>query len=130
MRIATYDEVDGVATIFQEAFDPETGEIYSQPLQFGTDAGVKRYIEITADAFTWNGNTGLVNNHPYYFAVSAYSYDPDPGAQQPGIGQGRGDRGAQQWPQRARLVHGGSGPPTAASSSTLRAPATAAWCLS
>jgi hypothetical protein len=76
MRIATYDEVDGMATIFQEAFDPETGEIYSQPLQFGTDAGVKRHIEITADAFTWNGNTGLVNNHPYYFAVSAYSYDP------------------------------------------------------
>lgn len=76
-RIATYDIVDGIATIFMEAFDPNTGEIYSQPLQFGTDSGLQRYIEITDDAFTWNGNTKLVNNHPYYFAVSAYSYNPD-----------------------------------------------------
>ncbi|MCA9787931.1 MAG: hypothetical protein KC488_15380, partial [Candidatus Cloacimonetes bacterium] len=38
---------------------------------------MRRYIEITSDAFTWNGNTGLVNNHTYYFAVSAYSYDPN-----------------------------------------------------
>lgn len=72
-RIATYDEVDGLLTIFMEDFDAATGEIYLQPKQFGTDAGVRRYIEITDDAFTWAGNTKLVNNHPYYFGVSAYS---------------------------------------------------------
>jgi hypothetical protein len=75
-RIGVFDEVDGIATIFDEAFDPATGEIFAQPLQFGTDAGVQRYIEITSDHFTWAGNPGLVNNHPYYFGVSAYSYDP------------------------------------------------------
>ncbi|MFA7330582.1 MAG: hypothetical protein WC326_05850 [Candidatus Delongbacteria bacterium] len=76
-RIATYDLVDGVATIFEDAFDPETGEIFSQPAQFGTDAGVLRHIEITSDAYTWAGNPGLINGHPYYFGVSAYSYNPD-----------------------------------------------------
>ena len=75
-RIAVYDLVDGVATIFEDVIDPETGEVYSQPVQFGEDAGVLRHIEITADAFTWAGNPNLVNNHPYYFGVSAYSYDP------------------------------------------------------
>jgi hypothetical protein len=72
-RIATFDEVNGILTVFMEDFDAATGEIYLQPKQFGTDSGVQRYIEITNDAFTWAGNTHLVNNHPYYFGVSAYS---------------------------------------------------------
>jgi hypothetical protein len=75
-RLATYDVQDGVATVFQESFDPETGEIYSRPVQFGLDTGLERYLNITEDVNTWAGNVRLVNYHPYYYAVTAYNYDP------------------------------------------------------
>jgi hypothetical protein len=71
-RIATYDVVNGVASITDEEFDPAVGLVV-KPVQFGTDSGVNHSIEITQDAIRGGG---LNNGTQYYFSVTAYSYDP------------------------------------------------------
>ena len=43
------------------------------PSQFGTDSGLKHFIEITYDKL---GSRDLINNRKYYFAVTAFAYDP------------------------------------------------------
>jgi len=76
-RLATFDVVNNVATIFDEVIDDKSGAVVLLPVQFGTDSGIERMIEITSDAIT---DRPLVNNQPYYFAVTAYSYNDDPEA--------------------------------------------------
>lgn len=73
-RIATYDIVDNVTTVFDQQLDLSTGAVISKPVVFGTDAGVKRNITITNDAI--RGNVPMVNGTNYYFAVTAYGYNP------------------------------------------------------
>ncbi len=77
-RVATYDLIDDVETIWTTTFNAEDGNVYRQPTQFGLNTGLQFQVEITDDKFGWNGNTKLVNNHPYYFAVTAYNYSHDP----------------------------------------------------
>lgn len=77
-RIATMDLIDEVETIYTWTFDVNTGELYPAPTQFGLNTGIQFQSQITDDKFTWAGNTRLVNNHPYYFGLSAYSYSDDP----------------------------------------------------
>ena len=72
-RIATYDLVNGIATISDAIFDLNLGDIIVAPVQFGEDAGVKHSIEITTDAVRGGG---LHNGTAYYYSVTAYSYDP------------------------------------------------------
>lgn len=72
-KLATYDLVNGVTSIFQDSFDPNTGEVLSLPVELGTDAGIKRFISITRDEFR---GRPLVNGQRYYFAVTAYNYLP------------------------------------------------------
>ncbi|MCX7797897.1 MAG: T9SS type A sorting domain-containing protein [Melioribacter sp.] len=76
--IATYDKVDGVLKINDLEFDPASGVVQSKVVKFGTDSGVKRYISIKTDAF--KGGLPLNNGSKYYFAVTAYAYNPDPNA--------------------------------------------------
>ncbi len=71
-RIATYDLKSGKGLIQDLAFDPITGYIVTEPVQYGTHSGLKRSITITQDAFT---SAPIVNNRDYYFAVTAYSYN-------------------------------------------------------
>lgn len=73
-RIATFDVIDNVATIFDEVIDNKTGAVVILPVQFGTDSGIERLLEVATDAIT---DRPLVNNQPYYFAVTAYSYNPE-----------------------------------------------------
>ncbi len=73
--LATYDVVDNVLKISDEYFDPTSGEVGTKVYEFGTDSGIKRAITISNDAF--NGNNPLVNGLKYYFAVTAYSYNPN-----------------------------------------------------
>ncbi|NOZ03662.1 MAG: hypothetical protein GXO92_03520 [FCB group bacterium] len=73
-RIATYDVVDGVKLILDLTLDEKTGELLEVPAQFGTDSGIKHYIEITEDEVN---NRSLVNYRKYYFAITTYAYDPD-----------------------------------------------------
>jgi hypothetical protein len=74
-RIATYDIADGVLKIFDDVFDPSTGSVVNLPVQFGNDTEIRRYLEITTDAIS--GGTPLINGIRYYFAVTAYSYNPE-----------------------------------------------------
>jgi hypothetical protein len=75
-KLVTYDLADGIQKIKDRAFDPVQGEVITAVKQFGTDSGIRRYLRLTTDPFT--NNNPLVNGAPYYYAVTAYNYNPDP----------------------------------------------------
>jgi len=75
-RIATFDVVDGIGKIEDFFFDPNTGVVAKGVRQFGNDTGIKRYLSIKNDEL--NGGTPLINGIRYYFAVTSYSFNPDP----------------------------------------------------
>lgn len=71
--LATYDLVDSIKYI--NYVDLATREVNpSYFIQYGTDSGVRRYFIDSVDVF--NGGKPLHNGTPYYFAVTAYSYNP------------------------------------------------------
>jgi hypothetical protein len=74
--LATYDLVDGIGTIQDTTFSVALGTNIVTPTEYGKNNGVRHAITITQDAFS--GST-LVNNRDYYFAVTAYSYNPTAG---------------------------------------------------
>ncbi|MBR9977805.1 MAG: hypothetical protein KFH87_06920, partial [Bacteroidetes bacterium] len=51
-RLATFDVINNIATIFDEVIDERTGAVVVLPVQFGTDSGIERVIEISNDALT------------------------------------------------------------------------------
>jgi hypothetical protein len=51
--------------------------VLEMPAQYGNDGGVVRMYDITTDKLT---DRPLVNNQPYYFAVTAYAYSDNPDA--------------------------------------------------
>ncbi len=71
-RIDTYDIIDGITAITDWTVDEDTGELLEVLNQFGTDSGIKHYIEITDDII---GDRPLVNFRKYYFAITTYAYD-------------------------------------------------------
>ncbi|MCU7519760.1 MAG: CHRD domain-containing protein [Ignavibacteria bacterium] len=73
--IATYDIKDTVGTIYGYVFNPKTGKPELTPIQFGTNSGLQRSITITKDFI--NG-IPLNNGSRYYYAVTSYSFNPDP----------------------------------------------------
>jgi hypothetical protein len=77
IRLATYDITDGVAVIFDEVIDNQSGLFFEMPAQYGNDGGVVRMYDITTDVLT---DRPLVNNQPYYFAVTAYAHNDNPDA--------------------------------------------------
>ncbi|MCB9210406.1 MAG: T9SS type A sorting domain-containing protein [Ignavibacteriales bacterium] len=74
IRVATFDIVDGISKISEEFFDAGTGVVAQGVAQFGNDTGIRRYLEIERDAFS---QEPLINGIRYYFAVTAYSQNPD-----------------------------------------------------
>jgi hypothetical protein len=77
-RLATYDLKNEVLKVSDLEFDAISGVVQSKVVQFGSDAGVKRSISITTDAF--KGGLPLNNGSRYYFAVTSYAYNADPNA--------------------------------------------------
>jgi len=75
-RIATFDIVDNIRTIFDLVLDPISGSVVRLPVQFGTDNGIRRIVSIKNDDI--KGGSPLQNGVKYYFAVTAYNYNPDP----------------------------------------------------
>ena len=69
-KVATFDLVNGVATILGIALDEQSGVVLDVPLQIGNDSGLQRYITLTHDALRGGP---LVNGQQYYFAVTAYN---------------------------------------------------------
>jgi len=74
-RIATFDVNNGVKIIEDLTLNIELGVPIVQPVQFGDDTGIKRYIEITEDKIR---GVPLNNGTPYYYRIGAYSYNPNP----------------------------------------------------
>jgi hypothetical protein len=72
-KIATYDVVDLVTEIKDLEFVNSLGETVEHAVQTGTDNGVKRYHILNSDPL--RSNVKLINNRPYYFAVTAYGYN-------------------------------------------------------
>lgn len=75
VRIATYDIIDGVKTILDATVDPVSGVELLTPAQYGDDFGIQRSITLEKDYIK---QKPLVNGTKYYYAVTAYSYSPDP----------------------------------------------------
>ncbi len=73
----TFDFVNGVGKIIDAEFDPNQGSVFPTVKEYGTDSGIQRWLNITSDAY--NNNHPLVNGTPYYFAVTAYNFNPKPG---------------------------------------------------
>ena len=76
--VETFDIVNLYQRIESTVFDPGTSTITKKFTKFGTDSGIKRSIVIEKDAMR-NGQP-IVNGTEYYFAVTAYVYNPDPEA--------------------------------------------------
>ena len=72
-RIATYDIVDGVTEIVDTVFDTQYNEYIARRVQFGSDSGLARHEVVSRDAL--NGNSKLITNRSYNFAVTAYGYN-------------------------------------------------------
>ena len=73
-RIATFDVQDGITQISGTVMDPNgfptSGTIYP-----GNDTGIMREFVTTSDVID---NTYFIPGKKYYFAVTAYGYNPDP----------------------------------------------------
>ncbi len=74
-RIATFDKINGVTTITGKRFLPEFGAEVVVPVQFGNDYGIQRYFLVEQNYLT---GEPLYPGNEYYFAVTAYNYNPDP----------------------------------------------------
>jgi hypothetical protein len=70
-KVATYDRVNLVQTIFDPGVDATTGFIVEQPKQQGTNSGIKRYFTTDRDALR---GRPMSNGITYYFAITAYSF--------------------------------------------------------
>ena len=75
-RIATFDVLDGIGKIEDFFFDANTGVVAKGVRQFGNDTGIKRFLSVKNDEL--KGGTPLINGIRYYYAVTSYSYNPDP----------------------------------------------------
>ncbi|GAB4314261.1 MAG: hypothetical protein Kow0074_01150 [Candidatus Zixiibacteriota bacterium] len=71
-KIATYDVDNDITRIYKDVYDPAVGAIQRVIDQLGTNSGLQNHLTITTDRLT---GEPLVNYRPYYFAVTAYSYD-------------------------------------------------------
>jgi hypothetical protein len=78
VRIATFDLKDNLGIIFDTVFDEATGYMKYAAVQFGSNSGISRSVELKTSKL--NGQS-LVNGTPYYYAVTAYAVNPNPLAQ-------------------------------------------------
>ncbi|MBM2845863.1 MAG: hypothetical protein HW407_1175, partial [Bacteroidetes bacterium] len=72
--LATFDKNgNAIRTIFDDVFDVGLGIIVRVVKQRGTDNGIVRELVVNRDAIR---QAPLVNGQRYYFAVTAYGYNP------------------------------------------------------
>jgi hypothetical protein len=81
-KIATYDVVNNVTTIYATKFVGSIGDIVTIPVQKGTDTGIKRHFILDQDYI--NGKP-LAAGNTYYFAVTAYNFNEDPTVPEPSL---------------------------------------------
>ncbi len=80
--LATFDVKNGLLIIRGKKFIPEFGDIVEVPIQKGTDSGIQRYFIVEKD---YINDRPLYAGSKYYFAVTAYNYNPDPSLPEPSL---------------------------------------------
>jgi hypothetical protein len=70
--IATFDQPDAYGSLYSDIFDPQVGATQRLQIIKGPNEGLRFQFDVNSDAFRGGP---LVNNTPYYFAVTAYSLD-------------------------------------------------------
>lgn len=74
--LATYDRSDDtVKIIWDYVNNTALGAKIYQPVRFGTNSGLVHTFEVDKDAIT---GASFFNDRNYYFAVTAYNYNPSP----------------------------------------------------
>ncbi len=74
-RVATFDEVDNIRVIFDQVFDVTTGQLIpAYPVAYGSDTGIQFTYTTSQDAVKGGP---LYDGTQYYYAVTAYSYNPN-----------------------------------------------------
>ena len=74
IKVATYDLINLVQTIFDPGVDTKSGFIVQQAKQSGSNSGIQRHFTTTNDAVRGRPlSTGI----EYFFAVTAYSFLAD-----------------------------------------------------
>ncbi len=76
-RIVTYDLITDPTVVLDEQFDPSSGQILQQPVQFGSNSGIKRFFKFDRDYI--KDVDKIYNGQEYYLAVTAYSVATVPG---------------------------------------------------
>jgi len=69
--IATYDVVNENTVVLDRGFDLESGQVLELPVQFGSNAGVKRQFTFARDYI--EDFNKITNGKEYYVAITAYS---------------------------------------------------------
>jgi len=82
VRIATFDRNNFVGLIRSKQFLASFGDVVEVPIQSGSDNGIKRFISIERD---YINDLPLYNGQTYYFAVTAYNFNPDPLVPEPSL---------------------------------------------
>jgi len=72
-KIASFDIKDKILDIKDFEFVGALGENVEHVVQKGSDTGIQRYFQLVTDPL--RGDAPLVNNRPYYFAVTSYGYN-------------------------------------------------------
>ena len=75
LLIATFDIVDGIKVIKDSVYDEIFDDIIYRPVRFGNDNGIVHTLRIITDSLK---GKPLINGESYYFAVTAYNYNPTP----------------------------------------------------
>lgn len=78
VRLATYDKVTNPPIVFDDQFDPVSGQILFMPVQYGSNAGLQRYYTLDRDYV--RDIARIYNGEEYYMAVTAYAVALDEGA--------------------------------------------------
>ena len=73
IRLATFDEIDHIRGITDVEFNSDACDTLPTVVAFGTDSGIRYSYSTTTDAIT---HQTLRDATQYYYAVTAYGYDP------------------------------------------------------
>ena len=77
VRIATFDKINGLKVLYEiRTPNAYEGEPVSVPIAYGDDTGIQRYIVLDWD---YVDGKPLYEGKTYYYAVTAYNQNQDPG---------------------------------------------------
>jgi hypothetical protein len=74
-KLTTFDLNDSITIVLNDEYDSKLGITLPKVSQTGTNSGIQRYYVIEQDYI--NGGP-LIKGKRYYYAVTAYSYNPAP----------------------------------------------------